>query len=98
MQMEKRAERIPALLKLAKRLGVSTHYLVNPDTGKHNEPELLDRIRKIEQHNDTKRTAIIVIIFTIFTAYFGWGWVYSTFIFPPKYKIETKLYRDYLML
>jgi hypothetical protein len=86
MQIRKYDDRDIALRKYAHELGVSTHHLLNPVTGKTNEPELVARIGEVERHNTNVRLTKI----TVFVIAVGivWTIVYSVFIYPPKYVLE----------
>ena len=99
MKIQDDDARLSAILKYAKKLGIVAKYMTFPNMKQvYKESVLAEDIRKIEQHNDIKRITGIAIVVSIVVAYFGWGWFYNTFVFPPKYKIEAKLYRDYVDL
>ncbi len=83
MKIKDYGERDIALRKYAQKLGVSTHHLVNSVTGKTDEPELVNRIRKVEQHNRTVVNWQIGSAIAIFTL--AWSIIYSLYIYPPRY-------------
>lgn len=90
MQIRKYEDRDIALRKYAQKLGVSTQHLVDSVSGKTYEPELVDRIRKVEDHNRNVKIAIGAAIITAVGII--WSVWYSLFIYPPKYVLDyTKL-------
>lgn len=100
MKIRKYEERDIALRKYAQKLGVSTQHLVNPVTAKTSEPELVDRIRKVEEHNRTVRNWLIGSAIAILTLV--WTIIYSLYLYPPRYvfdhsklKLEMNLSSNY---
>ncbi len=87
MKIKNNGDRDIALRKYAKKLGVSTHHLVNSVTGKTHEPELVDRIRKVEDHNRSARNWAVGSVIAILTLI--WSMVYSLYIYPPKYIFDN---------
>ncbi len=86
MKIKDYSERDIALRKYAQKLGVSTQHLVNPVTGKTSEPELVDRIRKVEDYNRNVKIAIAAALITALGII--WSIWYSLFIYPPKYVLD----------
>ncbi len=86
MQIRKYEDRDIALRKYAQKLGVSTQHLVDSVSGKTYEPELVDRIRKVEEHNRNVKLAFAAAFITTFGIV--WSVWYSLFIYPPKYVLD----------
>ncbi len=87
MKIKDYGERDIALRKYAQELGVSTRHLVNSVTGKTDEPKLVDRIRKVEEHNRTVvnwRIGSAIAVLTLV-----WFIIYSLFFYPPKYIFDN---------
>ena len=86
MRIKNSDDRDIALRKYAIEIGISTHHLVDPNTGKTYEPALIGRIGDVERHNTNVRLTKI----SIFVIAIGilWGIVYSVFIYPPKYVLD----------
>jgi hypothetical protein len=86
MQIKSSEEREIALKIYAKETGVSVSHLVNQRTGRINEPELVDRIRKAEEHNRNVKIGIAGSLIAV--SGIIWSIWYSLLIYPPKYVFD----------
>lgn len=86
MKIKNYDERNIALRKHAQKLGVSTQHLVNSVTGKTSEPELVDRIRKAEEHSRNVKIGTIGAVIAALGII--WSIWYSLFVYPPKYVLD----------